>query len=749
MISLQKFKIDIDGEKYVVVVNYKIEKNTGKKEYDSIHHIHIADRSGSMSWEINNLIDNIQHAINHSDENDLNTIGWFSGPGEFRVPLKAAKKFDEMGEVLNSLRSTISTTCFSDILKEIDIVLKELNYINKPVNITLFTDGNPVVPWSINEEKRRIFMEIEEMKKILGNNLVSFNTIGYGNYYDKNLLTDIADMTQYGTFFHSTNINQYLEYFRLNHEKIKENIFEPITISGKDDIIYLNRKFTKLTTKNMKLDTLDKEKNQFFIIMDKENEFIFNNELINVNNIKTLARETTINNFMYAYAYNMYYNGKYKNSLNMLSILKDKKLIDSHFSSFTYDERNEHIQWLKSAVFNTSSRFVAGQISTNYIPTRDALCVMDIIKELKKIDAIWVPFHKDLEEYKRIGVKIEDTYDMFVQNNEEIRGDFTDIIFNKETLNMSLRVEIPGYITINPKQAQKVNLPSKFECIKYRNYTLIKDGNLNMKKIMCLVPIDKENILNKFLNPQFPLLSTNNKIEIIENKEYVRMIIDLIKYPIINQMYVDESVDIENIFDINEKILNYECVQKIINYYLKGMADKTYLKKEGVYKKLNKDQIELLQEYGISKECVYGGIGGEKKLTGDSYIVRIIKFYFAGISDLPPMEDMFERINTGKKLTTSMEILHENHNIFCNLADDKKIDLKMKNKEVKMWLQDELKHVKGRLNILRDKIAIIKMALVLTGNWFENLSVDNKNNYYYEKNEMKMICKTDYKEIKI
>lgn len=747
MSNFLKFKVDLNGKtQNVVIINYKsdTEKTVGK-EYDAIHHIHIIDRSWSMIDDIDELINNVQKTIDCTGDNDLITISWYSGPGEFRVPLKAAKKFDQMKNILNSMRDVISTTCFSDILKEMNIVLKELSSIDMPVSITLFTDGQPVVPWSVDEEKRRIFMEIEEMKSFLGNKLIAFNTIGYGNYYNLQLLTDIADMTEYGSFLHNNRIDQYYDTFRLNHEKIKENVYEPVELYTKheSEFMYLNRRHTKHEKFNMKLNSIDKEKNQFFIVMRDNEKFFLNDIQYSLEGIKErYVPEATVNNFLYAYAYNMYYKQKYKESLNVLAKnIKDRGLIDSHFRAFTLAEKGEHIHKLKTSLFKPKERFLEGVAPVDYVPKKDAMCVMDIIVKLKEIGAIWVPFHKELDDYKRIGKKTEESFDMFKQIDDEIRGNFEDLVFNKEFLNLSVRVKINGYVTLNPKQAKKIGLEPEFKCHKFRNYTLIKNGNLNMDKIMVLIP-DHE--LSTF-RVEAELLSGNVEIE---GKFYSRIIINLSKYPVINQLYAEESSSIEKVFHINKRILQLEAEQKILNYYIKSMADKAALKKEGVFKKLTVEQIELLKDYGISKDGVYSGIGGKEVVTGDSYITRVLNFYFAGVSSLPPVEKMLERIQSGKKLTANMEVLNEGYEKVNMNADSDNINFNQKIKNTKTWLDGKLKSVKKELYHLRDVIAIMKIAIVLTGNWFQ-LEVDEKNNYYFEKDGIKMICKADYREVKI
>jgi hypothetical protein len=746
--TFQKFTVNLLGDKReVIVINYKPEKET-ISTYDEIHHVEDIDRSGSMYSYINRLIDNVQKTIEVSGEKDIFTIGWFSGPNEYAFPIKGAAKHDRLNILLDSLRNTLNTTCFSDSFNELGKVLIELKAFNLPVSITLFTDGNPVVPWSENEEKRRIYESIEKIKSILGDKLVAINTIGYGYDYNKELLVDISSMSQYGTFTHSNVIDQYLEIFRLNHEKVKGNISDQVDINVNGKIVYLTRKFSKyiysMATNTLHLDSIDREKNQFFILLNHcQNSFTLNGEKYKIYDIDTIAQDSTINNFLYSMVYNLYYNGKYLDSLNILSEnLRDKYLVDSHFSSFTFDERAEHVKKLKYALLNTKDRLQEGECSLDYVPKKDALCVMDVLNTLKNIEALWLPFDKAGEEYKRIGVHVKDTFDMFVSDNVEIRSSFEDMVFNKEKLNMSLRVVIPGHVKLNPKQAKKVGLETEFKCRKFRNFTLIKNGNLNIQKLVCFIPeVDKDKITETIK------IDSIDGIK-IEDKSYVKVVIDLSILPVINQLYAEKASNIDNIFDNVFNTLTYECEQKIVNYYLSLRTDVPHLQKTGAFKELTIDQIELLKEHGIDKNSNYSGIGGEEQKTGDSYVTRELDFYIAGFSSLPALKDIEKRIYEGKNLTPSMEMLNGEWNHFRDKAEKINVDLDSNTKFVKEWLDKELKTIKITLNKLRSQLAIWKMAIVLTGNWFK-LEVDDKNNYYYEKNGHKMICRINYKTVEL
>jgi hypothetical protein len=73
------------------------------------------------------------------------------------------------------MKSVIGCTCFSDPIKEVSEIVKELSGLNQNFSITLFTDGEPVCPWSNEEEERRTL----EIVKSMSDKIIAFNTVGY------------------------------------------------------------------------------------------------------------------------------------------------------------------------------------------------------------------------------------------------------------------------------------------------------------------------------------------------------------------------------------------------------------------------------------------------------------------------------------------------------------------------------------------------------------------------------------------
>ena len=732
--------IDVGGvNKVVVAINYKEENEqvVDVKTVESIHHILLLDRSCSMESHINRLIDNVQQCIDAIDENDYISIVWFSSVGQYRTVVKAARKYDKLSSILDTLRSTVGCTCFSESLKECNAIIDELGDL-APVSITLYTDGHAVVPYSTAEEAERCFVEIRKMK----NKILQLSTIGFGQYYDAQLLKEFSSLTEYGEMIHSSKIDDYLTIFNHNFEKVRNVVSDKLTITTKDcDIVYLNRTFTKFNVGDFELTRLDKRKNQVFLINDSDFEFELNGVVSDSSSVKTNLNPATICNFYYAYAYNLYYTGKRLESLDILKSIGDKYLLDSHMKAFTFDECGEHLKNLEAAVFGNTYRMRDGYVSKDYLPSETAPCVMDVLNHLQETGtSFYVPFSTNLPSYNRIGKETEESINYFKPSIEEVRVPFTDLVYNKEHMNLSVRMVINGVVSFNPARAKATKMPATIDSIIYRNHTLIKDGNLNLKSIEVLLSDEDYTYLEPLSIFDFDHIM---EVVAIEDKVYYRRILKLDYLPIINRSYINKAKSIDNIFDDTLRIAQLEARQKVVGYYLDKVEEKAVLKKVDKLAGYNVEQIAFLEEHGLSKELVYQGIGKSQKSKDecDSYRSRTMVFYIAGCTSWPKISDLMERRENGKKMTASMLIMNEQLNDLDNQLSSKNILLEKVNAALRDALLLERTEIKTDLNKLRNEIAVLKIAKCLSGDTFSGMSVDDKGEQYVEKNGTKMVCK--------
>lgn len=726
-----------DKEKVVVVINHKEgakEKQQNVKNVDCLHHIQILDRSGSMGYEIDGLIENVKQTIDAMSDNDYVSIVWFSGPGQYKTLIKGARKDESLKTILDTIKFTIGCTCFSDPMKEVGEIIEELSPICPNFNVTLFTDGEACVPWSEEEEESKVFSEIAKYK----DKVIAINTIGYRNGYNRDFLIKIASESMFGMMIHSSKINEYMSIFSHNYERISELVFESVEIKAEGaEVIYLNSSSSKLSKDSIKMSMLEKKKNQFVIISDNELSFEYDGETYNSNDITSSPKEATTDNIAYGYAYELYYLGRRQEALDILAkTINDKYFVDNQINAFTYDEVSAYSKQLRRAVFKKKHRFADGKCSSDYIPANDALCIMDVLKTLINGDNYYV-YSKN---YNRVGRKVEDEFNLFTYDDVEQLTAINDLVFNETELNISIRSRLTGTVKINPKVAKKNDLPSTVKSFVYRNQTIIKDGNLNMEQLITVVDketLDKLNDFNEKVNHKL--------IESFEEStvnEHFKVIINLVALPIINRMYISKNGNISSVFNGTFRITELAAEQKVLNYYIKKLNEENpSLVKDKEFVQYTEEQIEVLKQHGLNKDLSYAGVENKlaEKNEDDYYLVRQLGFDIKGYASLPSCKDIIKKVEEGKKLNGPGQIMY---NFIQYLKDETKDYDENDSHLLKAYYEKELKIIKKQLLSERIEINSMKMAKILTGDWFDGLVVDNKGNYNYIEDQNMLIVKT-------
>ena len=758
------FGTQIGKKDYLVYrLNSKHDLSANSREVNILHHIHIIDRSLSLSSDIDNLIEDVKRSIDLIPIGDFVTIIWFSGEGECGTVIKCVKKVDSqfsyIKTLLDSIKSCLSTTYFYQSIQELVKIIQETQEICPYYNVTLFTDGNSVCN---NPEKD--MDDCINTVGVLSNDIIAFNTIGYGNYYDENFLKSLSDKSEFGIYSHANEITDYSEIFSHNYTRIHGVIAEKLDVrvdindskgnkveSYPDDfrILYLSSKNTMMVNKNeFHISSTDKNKNQVFVILPKD-VFYTDEYFIQIklnDNIEVAEKMTqpslkrkkelnsTITNLFMAIAYNLYYNNRREESLDVLTTnLMDKQLIDSHMQAFTKNEVNNHIKLLRKLVFKKKLRNFYS-VPADYLPDPDCYSLMTFFNDLSLVNAIYIP---DTKHYKRIGLKTLDTVDLFeLDKTHPAYGSFNEMIFNESKINVSIRFTEYGHVNILAKTAKRVNLPSKIASKRYKNHTIIKDGNLNMTKIKIGIPkdllstkFDSDYTIKEKLVELFECKKSTKKV--INNVEYAVYNVDLTKLPVINRNFIKNSDNMKYIYDAVMTVHYQKVKQKVLNYLIDLRSKKDPSLKNvnasSTFVSYNQEQMNVLTEHGLNKKLEYVGTERktESKKETDFYMANVFEFKLKGCSSIPAIEDALKRYDNnravGKEIPYYVRTIHRLVNKYRNMNDKS--------------LFKELEDTKKILTEYRIILNEIKIAKVLTGSWFNELEMDANGKWIYKSDE--------------
>lgn len=696
-----------------------VKKNTKVvNKPKNVNHIFIYDRSGSMYGLLGTLAKDLKQRLRTVQTGDTITLGWFSSPGEYRFPLKGLKisgdeDFKALDKVVDANSTTLGSTCFSEILADAKDVVKDLSPLGNTFALTFLTDGYPTV-WPYEKEVKAIHKAIDDIKGEVAASLL----VGYGNYYNKELMADMAERFG-GSLIHSSDLKTFPVAFQQFMEKSRNT--EPrmevelaarpsrdgvvFNVSGGDINVYQveNGMISFAPTRNAT--------DYLYVITDKAPK---GGDEITVNpKIVADTTEERLVKAAYAAAYTLVQRTKSDVAIDVLGKLGDVALIDRVNNAFTNTEYGAAEQGILDAVGKPQLRGLNG-FKKNYVPKPDAFCVLDAMELLMQDEkAEFWPEHEEFD-YKRIGPpqKTDDKYPKF-QPNKDSRCQMSKLVWHGEKLNLSVLANIKGHIdltkfkTEDGKTYKGVGLEKTFETSVFRTYTVIKDGFLNVDKLP--VSMSKQTY-QKFLDEGIIDPEHNRHYE---GRAYV---LHLDRLPVMNRATAEGKTSAKRLAEL-ALLENKLCAQqKVLNWMREQIEPKV---DRGLGLQVTPAQEDFLKEVGVTK----GGYRppSEKGETTDFYMAKEFELKIKGCSSLPKVDDVIKKIGEKKNLTLSQQLIAD------GLAYAKSAE-KLTNSTKKLAEIDRLlEETKTQINIVRPKIQRTKFAVILGKKWFDEFTSREEN----------------------
>lgn len=687
------------------LVEQTISKNKPTVQDTALNHIWIYDRSGSMAGLLSGLANDLIERAKTLPIGDTITLGWFSGEGTFNFILKGYKisgdrDYKILEETINKNKTTIGSTCFSEILIDTDQVLKDLSTISENFALCFFTDGYPIVS-NYSREIESIHMAIAEIQGKLASSLL----VGYGNYYNKELMSQMAEHLG-GTLIHSENLAGFKTHFSSFVEDARENGCKKMVtleaapsfgvvfgLNGKQIVLYQalrgNISFTP---------TKGRGDDYIYITAKKVPAGAVEVQMIPLKPNDMMVRAA------YAAAYTFTQRTKTDLALEILGALGDKALIDATTNAFTNAEYGRVEALLQQATFNPMTRFKGGR-QENYLPPSDAFCLLDVLKYLMNDDAAFFYPNDPSFQYKRIGAgaKVQGTYPRF-EMDPAAKCPLNALTWNDTKLNLSIRAQIEGTVELQGDYA-KHGFNRIFPTFVYRNYALVKDGFLNIDVLPVSISqasfdrFVKEGLIDHFAPNGVHLLNLD-------------------RVPVINRKIADGKTSATALCTLALSEVKLEAQIKALGY-LKGMLDPEGTAQYGK-SVLTKDQELFLEPNGIGRNGYAPPV--EKLPATDFYMAKEFAIKIKGLSSLPKVGDVIEKSEKGGNLTPGMQLIKAGLDLY-----ESKLRKNASDKSKLEWLDGAIVDFKSDLMAVRSEIQEAKFAVILGKRWFDEFTSRENN----------------------
>jgi len=749
------------------------KKKTAKPAKVATNHILVIDCSGSMSWDLPKIREQLKKKLPKLlDQDDTISIVWFSGRGQFGTLLEA-----EPVATLTDLQA---------LNQAIDRWLRPKKRPKSVFSLFFMSDGHD------NQWGRQ---EIIKATEEVAGGLASATFVEYGFYADRPLLTRMAEKAG-GTLIFNEDFDRYAPTFEAAMgKKISGAPRKEVTLGG-DPI-----EGFAFALSDGDLIAYGIEGDSVAVPEDiAEVWYMSPNAVGNVNgediaNIAKAASKGTHKNeqamaAIYAavslYAQRMKPNVVY----SLLKALGDVGFISAFSGCFGKQKYSEFMDRAKVAAFSAEDRLEEGW-DPKKVPQDDAFTVLDLLRILNDDEDNRLLLDSDDFAYSRIG---RGTVDASVRQMEELQEQIdvekdkdklkelkdelaalkktpplkfeadpepngyavSNLTFNESRPNISVLVRKEGTVDLSKrlKKGEHKKVPRKFPTHIHRNYAIIKDGLVNVNRLPVrmtkgtIMALRKAGFpLSAIRNPKGETLETTlTRVKKAAQGRPVNIVIDLRALPVINRQMVKDT-SAEAVFLKTHAMMESKAAQKVFNSVKKA----EFPRESKGFKLIYSDEAAAwLQEQGLTD---YNGFNPRVRQAEalDYYLGKELNVKLKGLSSLPSLKAVQDRTASGKKHTPSMALMTP---FTEEVAKFKRSDAYKKAKDkgqvFEAWLDGQLKSARGDARKLMFELASIKFAVVVGQTWFtEFASLDENSLDIDVGGDKPLSCTVEMKEVQI
>jgi hypothetical protein len=677
-----------------------------------VNHIWIFDRSGSMSGTLPELTRQLIKLSRDIPKGDALTLGWFSSEGgKFNWIFKGFKitensDYKALEKAIKDNDYTIGLTCFSEILADTETVIKDLSVISKVFSLSFMSDGYPVVS-NYSKETKNIF---EAIKKIKGK-IQSAILIGFGSYYNKELMAQMAEKLG-AMLIHSSQVPEYAKsitkLIQLSENAEPKEEVEPLvekpsaifTITKQGVVIYAPDEDGKLYVSPSK----DTSTFVYYLSTEKPNKKSW--DKIEAANINFGDENDRLSKALYSAALIMCQQTKTDVALEIIGKTGDKAVIDGLSNSFLVEEYGAVETNILNAIQDVSQRFTTGR-DPNYLPPPDAFCTFDLLNILTEDEeAAFFPY-SEKAAYERIGVAStsKDGFPKF-HADKTCKCPLNTLTWHESRLNLSVLSTIKGTVDLNDvdgKKPQDFGFSNPYPTFTFRNFTIIKDGHVHLKKFYVSTSDETYKILK-------------NKGVVVDDTRKADGIfgLDISKLPAINRKIADGKTSAADL-----------CKLALTEQKLKGTVKAIKWLKDDVLgdvsekpASMTEEQAEFLKSNGILVDR--GGLfqpPTDKEEAKDFYMAKTFEIKLSGIATLPTVKKVIEKIASGKSRTPVEALVEQGINKWYS------VKASLKNDKAKLqWFKDTLVECQTEMKAARRTLQETKFSIILGRKWFDEFT---------------------------
>jgi hypothetical protein len=318
------------------------------------------------------------------------------------------------------------------------------------------------------------------------------------------------------------------------------------------------------------------------------------------------------------------------------------------------------------------------------------------------------------------------------------------LVFAEERPNVSIRVMKTGTVDVSSRcpEEYKALLPQEFPTYIYRNYSIIKDGLVNVKMLPCKVsPATVGELVSAGIPEEaMGTFGGGNEIGLF--------VFDLTKLPVINRSMV-QATSAKKLFELEWELTESKAAQKVFKYY----RDQYLGKKESVAftKSYGKEASQWLADQGLTD---FNGFNPKSVVakSEDVYYGKEMNVKIKSFSSLPSIDAVKKKLAAkGEAGMTPSEALVYKYVKYVDafLMEDVANISEVQKRMLDTWLANETKETVSKCRELMFQKSKLLFSVIVGQSWFSDfLSVDENSMELFLGGD-KRSCSVEMAEVEI
>lgn len=732
------------------------------------NHVAVIDCSGSMSYDLPKIREQLKRRLPKLlGEQDTISIVWFSGAGQFGAlieaePVSTLADLQAVEKAIDRWLRPVGLTGFKDPIEEVGRLVERVAKKRWGSVFSLFfmSDGCD------NQWPRQAILKAVD--DACGE-LAAATFVEYGYYADRPLLAAMAERAG-GALIFAEDFDRYTPAFEAAVQKRPTGAKRKSTTIKGDPIggFVFAMQDGELTTYALSGDkaAVPEDLDEVWYLSPSKAE-------------KTAKAGGRSVDALYAamslYSVRMMPDVVYP----LLRATGDVAFIEQFSTCFGKQKYSEFMDAAKAAAFDAARRLTKGY-DPNRVPRDDAFTVLDVLELLSKDPEARVLLDHPAFKYNRIGRVRVDSNEVLTAEEQDRVSELTakmqaerdpkkvaalaaevaaitdkpaalkfepdpapegytldKLTFNEERPNVSFLVRKPGRVDLSPRLAEKGDrlgkIPASFGTFVYRNYAVVKDGLVNV-----------DNLPIKASHETLAKLDAEGCTRISKADQSADRVVDLRKLPVINRAMV-ESTSAKALFEKELELTKARAAQKVYNSLLKELEPEG--RKSEAYAALyGAEAATWLKEQGITD---YSGFS-PKSVQADArdyYVGKELKVSIKGLSSLPSLKDVRERIESGK-LTPAAALMAP---VLTSAEAVRKASASAPDPDAMFrgWLAERVRDTTATCRALMFELARIKFAVVVGQTWFKEFASLDENTLSFKADGQTYEGKVEMREVQI